>query len=182
MKATLFGALLAIGFLTQPTHADVLLPDSGTVWIAGTVNSYFMGGIYVENINVDLPAYPPETGWQFGADFGGDGIAEFSPRMIDYGYDNIPPYEPCRYGCNDSVAMYYSPYAASFPIIVDFELTIGSSLELGDGVTAGTPPYLLYLSLADGLYVVTPLPTTFPLFAAGLGVMGLFGWRRKREA
>jgi hypothetical protein len=29
---------------------------------------------------------------------------------------------------------------------------------------------------------VTPLPATLPLFAAGLGPLGLFGWRRKREA
>ncbi len=28
----------------------------------------------------------------------------------------------------------------------------------------------------------TPLPAALPLFASGLGVMGLFGWRRKRNA
>jgi hypothetical protein len=28
----------------------------------------------------------------------------------------------------------------------------------------------------------TPLPAALPLFAAGLGVMGFFGWRRKRNA
>lgn len=28
----------------------------------------------------------------------------------------------------------------------------------------------------------TPLPATLPLFASGLGVVGLFGWRRKRKA
>ena len=27
----------------------------------------------------------------------------------------------------------------------------------------------------------TPLPAALPLFATGLGVMGLFGWRRKRK-
>jgi PEP-CTERM motif len=27
----------------------------------------------------------------------------------------------------------------------------------------------------------TPLPATFPLFAGGLGVMGLLGWRKKRK-
>jgi hypothetical protein len=27
----------------------------------------------------------------------------------------------------------------------------------------------------------TPLPAALPLFAAGLGAMGLFGWRRKRK-
>jgi hypothetical protein len=29
---------------------------------------------------------------------------------------------------------------------------------------------------------VTPLPAALPLFTSGLGVMGLFGWRRKRKA
>ena len=29
--------------------------------------------------------------------------------------------------------------------------------------------------------VVTPLPATFPLFAGGLGTLGLLGWRRKRK-
>jgi len=27
-----------------------------------------------------------------------------------------------------------------------------------------------------------PLPATFPLFASGLGALGLFGWRRKRKS
>ena len=30
--------------------------------------------------------------------------------------------------------------------------------------------------------VVTPLPAAFPLFATGLGALGLLGWRRKRKA
>jgi hypothetical protein len=28
---------------------------------------------------------------------------------------------------------------------------------------------------------VTPLPAALPLFVTGLGVMGLFGWRKKRK-
>ena len=28
----------------------------------------------------------------------------------------------------------------------------------------------------------TPLPAALPLFATGIGAMGLFGWRRKRKA
>jgi hypothetical protein len=30
--------------------------------------------------------------------------------------------------------------------------------------------------------LTTPLPAALPLFATGLGAMGLFGWRRKRKA
>ena len=30
--------------------------------------------------------------------------------------------------------------------------------------------------------VATPLPAALPLFATGLGVLGLLGWRRKRKA
>jgi len=36
------------------------------------------------------------------------------------------------------------------------------------------------LSFAD--VSTTPLPATLPLFATGLGAMGLLGWRRKRKA
>jgi hypothetical protein len=30
--------------------------------------------------------------------------------------------------------------------------------------------------------IVTPLPAALPLFATGLGALGLLGWRRKRKA
>jgi len=30
--------------------------------------------------------------------------------------------------------------------------------------------------------VATPLPAALPLFATGLGALGLLGWRRKRKA
>ena len=43
--------------------------------------------------------------------------------------------------------------------------------EAGSGVFAVTPQV-----------AATPLPATLPLFASGLAVMGLLGWRRKRHA
>jgi hypothetical protein len=38
---------------------------------------------------------------------------------------------------------------------------------------------------ASGVFpgtLATPLPAALPLFASGLGGLGLFGWRRKRRA
>jgi hypothetical protein len=36
--------------------------------------------------------------------------------------------------------------------------------------------------LAFRTYYATPLPGALPLFASGLGALGLLGWRRKRKA
>jgi hypothetical protein len=33
-----------------------------------------------------------------------------------------------------------------------------------------------------GVWATTPLPAALPLFATGLGALGLLGWRRKRKA
>jgi len=50
---------------------------------------------------------------------------------------------------------------------------------------SGTASYIVYdnITLGSGTPIATtPLPATFPLFATGLGAMGLFGWRKKRKA
>jgi len=39
-----------------------------------------------------------------------------------------------------------------------------------------------FLFLDDVAANQTPLPAALPLFATGLGALGLLGWRRKRKA
>ncbi len=36
--------------------------------------------------------------------------------------------------------------------------------------------------ITGGSLAPVPLPAALPLFASGLGILGLFGWRRKRVA
>ncbi len=57
-------------------------------------------------------------------------------------------------------------------------LTPSCSASIDPTITSNTPGVTLVFSpnLAS-----TPLPAALPLFASGLGVMGLFGWRRKRK-
>jgi hypothetical protein len=52
---------------------------------------------------------------------------------------------------------------------------------LGNPV-AGNPGLADFAPNLDDARVVTPLPGALPLFATGLGALGLLGWRRKRKA
>jgi hypothetical protein len=57
---------------------------------------------------------------------------------------------------------------------VMFNFTGGSDVY-GDGRDAA------FYNVADITYDATPLPAALPLFATGLGALGLLGWRRKRK-
>ncbi len=98
----------------------------------------------------------------------------------------------CNFGCNTVV----SPWTAvhnSFTVSngqltnADFEAINFNSTELMldtatsmffllNGDTGATP-----VGATTATFSATPLPTALPLFATGLGAMGLFGWRRKRK-
>ena len=54
-------------------------------------------------------------------------------------------------------------------------------LRVGTDIVGGTtPPTFNFAFSLDGND--TPLPAALPLFATGLGGLGLLGWRRKRKA
>ena len=72
--------------------------------------------------------------------------------------------------------------------------TYNLSTSIGP-ITGGArvPPVAVFTSAGQLLFdevpeastftaVVTPLPAALPLFATGLGALGLLGWRRKRKA
>lgn len=71
---------------------------------------------------------------------------------------SAPPSTLIANGGGSIVSGYSYLYDAGFPI----------SLEAGTGSLVAPSP--------------TPLPATLPLFAAGLGTLGLLGWLRKRKA
>jgi uncharacterized protein (TIGR03118 family) len=81
-------------------------------------------------------------------------------------------------------------FLGMIPIDVDGQSPGGLwALEFGSGGSNGSPNTLFFTDgingEADGLFgaiTPTPLPTALPLFATGLGAIGLLGWRRKRKA
>jgi hypothetical protein len=56
---------------------------------------------------------------------------------------------------------------------------LGTDVVTYDFMTSGGTSNIGTVDIA---VTTTPLPAALPLFAGGLGALGLFGWRRKRKA
>ncbi len=52
--------------------------------------------------------------------------------------------------------------------------------DTGDRITGGITVRNRNDSISVGAVSAVPLPAALPLFAGGIGLLGLFGWRRKR--
>jgi hypothetical protein len=68
----------------------------------------------------------------------------------------------------------YTLYSGSDPILAAGNYIISTFLAVGN-VT--DPNFQVNFALSQ-----TPLPAALPLFASGLGAIGLLGWRKKRKA
>jgi hypothetical protein len=60
-------------------------------------------------------------------------------------------------------------------------VTASGHLTFGDAALTSTSSTSEFFT-TSGTLTPTPLPATLPLFATGLGALGLLGWRRKRKA
>lgn len=70
--------------------------------------------------------------------------------------------------------------AVFFPSVLPSSLDISTSSLASILGGPGTVDYAISINLPDGAYV-TPLPAALPLFAAGIGTLGLLRWFRRRK-
>ncbi len=89
------------------------------------------------------------------------------------------------YNVSTSVYDFFFNGGASYAYLnLDFNLAEGVITSGGDYDPACGPPSTCPsgASLTGGTVVgTTPIPAALPLFATGLGALGLLGWRRKRK-
>ena len=86
---------------------------------------------------------------------------------------------------NIASAAAFLPVTGTFQGNTHLGLLLLSNNEIQVDVTGDLPAFndqlILDLSFSTAPSE-TPLPATLPLFASGLGALGLLGWRRKRKA
>jgi hypothetical protein len=63
-----------------------------------------------------------------------------------------------------------------------YNLNVFNGANLGLLQNPGPPTVLNTRGTVTFTLDTTPLPAALPLFATGLGAIGLLGWRRKRKA
>jgi hypothetical protein len=80
------------------------------------------------------------------------------------------------------LSLYFSHQLDGSPGLVPLSAIFAYNLGHDCGEGTGGNCELGGAPLSGGVEIAsTPLPAALPLFATGLGAMGLFGWRRKRK-
>jgi hypothetical protein len=156
---------------------------TGTITTDGTIGVLSKPNFVSYNLSlVDLsnpPAPMNPTNTHLSLD-GNDVIATLTTLSFNFadtsaGDFSIDP--TCGFPCGEAVWFSVGANAGS-----------GSSagfFELEEFFSEGFPTSETVPKLSEEVIAtapsVTPLPAAFPLFATGLGALGLFGWRRKRK-
>jgi hypothetical protein len=163
--ATLLWTSFAASAATLPFNFSFTVPGASGYTVMGTLTVDTVAGdatsVVVTNNTAGFGTgqYLP-TGFLFTNSFtvSGGTITAYS-FQVDGGF-NVSPAVTC---C--TLTMFSSPVGAG---LSDLPTTTGTVAGVS---VAFTPPVSS-----------VPLPATLPLFASGLGALGLLGWRRKKKA
>ena len=201
MKFKFIGLVISLMlFGAMPSQASTLVdqgnntydPNTGLVWLDVTLTTNRSYNNVVANLN-----NPADVVYGYRYATG----AEVSTLFTDAGITN--PYNGPPNGEGPAVLSLISLLGATFqPGNSRYTYTVGITGDPYSNVASARWSGVLYLlflhnqiaeSQSSGFgqdyyssdigsfLVATPLPATLPLFASGLGALGLLGWRRKRK-
>lgn len=137
-------------------------------------------------IRLVFDPFDPSLGTLTGVDFSMSSTLAGSPSIafVDIGPATIAGAGgPRTFDFSDISGLQGSLTTADYtrgPVIVSLSLSpeLGSAAWTGNGSGQGLTLVYDYI---PAVAATTPLPATLPLFATGLGALGLLGWRRKRK-
>ena len=156
MFVTTAGGAIRVGSITL----------SGTFDLGAILASPFRGPA---DLTLALPPPPPSSDWGSGVIFGaaiGDGSTVGSWSLI--GSNGIEEQMSLIFS-GDLVNFAGGPFSGTWSELL--ETCIGNNCD----------ETTVTFSVSGTATALTPIPTALPLFATGIGCLGLLGWRRKRK-
>jgi hypothetical protein len=197
IRACLSGAILAAAFFCTTADASVMCPtnpDGSCIPVpAGSDTLAVLSSLVVSppsvpgtnytletitetdeanTIAISLPLNPPGSGLSGGG---------YSSAVLQLNEPGTSIYSDQIYITSNIIAQDFGISMNSDPFFLSFTPTAFLD-ETGDWQDVSA-----FFDLNSGTIFVasdldTPLPATLPLFATGLGGLGLLGWHRKRKA
>jgi len=153
--------LLITGGRAAAVPGTGLLPDAGAIFSQQTLN-HAGGGLQIFDVNLDLAVANGTTYFFVLAAFG-DTLAGASVRATQF--NGTDKYAPGEFVFSNSNAAFSNSlsWASRFPNGED--LAFSATFDSGNNQVSQVP-----------------VPAALPLFWSALTALGLFGWRRRREA
>ena len=169
MKTKLLGVVAALALLG-------VSPAGAITYNLGSGGNFMVVGDFPETASIMLNitttyVLPPFTAPDFTAVHGLIGLTTSLGGGFSVGIGNTPGQGCCTLP---------NPLAQIFTLERTFSIQAS-----GGGAGFTIPSDQLFVTAQSASTIVplvpTPLPAALPLFATGLGALGLLGWRRKRK-
>jgi hypothetical protein len=174
-----FKVVLKPGMTSTDTSVPIVLGGSGTITqsvVTGntaslSLNSSSGSSVSIGSACADTAASCALSGYTHQLSFG---VSEVLSVAIN-GPGNVGPYDL------HGILSIYSNGLFISPGQTDSQSGSLDPFAFIDPTFSDAPDFELVFSPNVGNFAPTPLPAALPLFAGGLGIMGLFGRRRKRK-
>jgi hypothetical protein len=138
-------------------------------------------------VNFFLPGAGPNGSGDFGARFAGyEAGGSFSGMSLSFYQSASNVFGPPAMFPRTSATIQISDSMRQISASAYYHILCGPLVDCSSAGQGGS--ISLFIGLPEGVSLVptellpTPIPTALPLYAAGLGVMGMLGWRRKRKS
>ena len=162
------------GSITTDGHTGTLSAGDITSWEVDSVHGDIdptNSGFTLSGASLSATA----TGLYFDFSLSDGSVLNFSRTNLGIGSNNGGNGGINLQYCDSNGACINQVSASSFSMILSDWVAPGCCSSSGGIAESGKT------LIAGTEAAVTPLPAALPLFATGLGAMGLLGWRRKRK-